>query len=533
MFKKIIALFCAFTVAFSFLYTRIYSIIREENIISAANTQNSFSLNISTTRAAIYDCNMNKLVNNNVVYKYAIVPSLLSKESTAVLLEKFGEEFYNKIKENKPFILTSDEKIHVSEDVNVFEEYNRYNDDDVATHIIGYLDYNGNGVSGIECAFNDYLRLNSKSRNITYEINAKKEVLAGSSAQISDDGNDKKGIVLTIDGEIQKIIEEAGEETIKKGAIVVMDPYSGEIKGSASFPKINRNDIESNVQNTDSPFLNRALCAYSIGSVFKIVLSAVALEQDESKSFSNYCSGKVEMSDSVFLCHKKSGHGLLNIREALMQSCNPFFIALGQRLGFAPIKAMAQKLGFSKEVSLANGITVSAGTLPLSFDVKTDGDLANFSFGQGKTTVSPISVACMLSAVVNCGKCPEPILVKGISDEEGNRIEDAMSAVKYTQAMTADTAGKLKDYMVDVVTKGTGSPARPTYKDAGGKTGSAQTGQYDENGEEMINAWFAGFYPSDIPKYVIVVLCENGMSGSLKSGPIFKKICDEIETRKL
>ena len=171
---------------------------------------------------------------------------------------------------------------------------------------------------------------------------------------------------------------------------------------------------------------------------------------------------------------------------------------------------------------------IDGGFLPTAAEIKTVGDLANLSFGQGSLSVSPVQLASFISAIVNSGKKPQPQLIKGYSSDDGTRLDKALSSASFTTAFSAEVSAKIKELMISAVENGTGSPAKPENGGAGGKTGSAETGQYLENGRQIINALFCGFYPAMKPKYSIVVLVENGGSGSLTAGPIFKEICDAL-----
>ena len=518
--KKIVVLFTLQALTLSLMNFRVADLSKSDRLTEAATGQTTYTLTAYKMRANIYDRNFKKLVNTDEAFSAAVLPG----DTDGAFFEYFSperaEELSVYMTSGKPFITSCEEGASDASGVTVYSYYKRYSEDMLATHIIGYTNAAGDGVTGIEKTYNDYFKETGERLEISYSVNGGGYFLEGTEPETCVSGERDSGIVLTLDKDIQKIAEEAGEK-IKKGAVVIMDPYSGEILASASFPRLDVHNLTDAAASPDSPFINRAFTSYSIGSVFKIVMCAAALETGIEESFE--CEGKIIMEDTVFRCHNLSGHGVLDMRGAMCESCNPFFINLGQRLGFSAIRETAQRLGFGK-ATVGEG-----GNLPVASEIKNNGDLANFSFGQGSLTATPVQMAAVVSAVVNSGNCPDPILVKGYTDSSGTMLKETSAKASFTRAFSAETAAKVKSFMISTVTDGTGSPARPETDEAGGKTGSAETGQYKENGEQIINAWFCGFYPASSPKYSIVVLSEDGISGSVTCGPVFKEICEKIE----
>ncbi len=518
--KRIVALFTVQVILLSGLYFRVANLSGSENLIDAVEGQMTYTLTAYKMRANIYDRNFKKLVNTEEVYSAAVLPG----DTDGAFFEYFpierASELSALVASGKPFLTSCEEKASAASGVTVFSYFKRYPEEMLASHIIGYTNDAGEGVTGIEKSYNDYLKQTGERVDISYSVNANGVFLEGTEPVTTVTGERGGGVVLTLDRDIQKIAEEAGAK-MKKGAIVIMDPYSGELLASASFPSLDVHNLSEAASSPDSPFINRAFTSFSIGSVFKIVMCAAAIENGVDESY--ICEGKVSMEDTVFRCHKLSGHGKLDMKGAMEESCNPFFIKLGERLGFSSIRKIAENLGFGK------AYLGEAGYLPTAEDIKNNGDLANFSFGQGSLSATPVQMAAVVSAVVNSGNCPEPILVKGYADSSGEGFLKTFAEAGFTRAFSATTAAKVKQLMISAVLEGTGSPARPDCDDAGGKTGSAETGRFKENGEQIINAWFCGFYPASFPKYSIAIVCEDGVSGSVTCGPVFKEICEKIE----
>ena len=217
----------------------------------------------------------------------------------------------------------------------------------------------------------------------------------------------------------------------------------------------------------------------------------------------------------------------MNMRQALEQSCNTYFIQLANQIGAEKVYEMAVLLGFGKETVLASGLVSKAGKLPDLSNLKSSSAaLANFSIGQGDFLATPLQIAAMTAAVANGGAAPRPALTLGIRDADGSvRFDEPSTAVR---AMSRSTAEQLAKMMVAVVASGTGNAAAPETGGAGGKTATAETGWKAEDGSAVLQAWFTGFYPAENPQYIITVLAEDGKSGSTTAAPVFKHIADGI-----
>ena len=217
--------------------------------------------------------------------------------------------------------------------------------------------------------------------------------------------------------------------------------------------------------------------------------------------------------------------GLYALRGALEQSCNTYFIELGRLLGAQRIRKMAETLGFGTATQLAPGLQGASGTLPDAAALENPGELATFSFGQGALTVTPLQITAMMNTVANGGVYRTPAFVQGIVDADGTLTGQTRAADTRT-VFDAATARVLRSMLASVVSEGIGSEAQPKTGTAGGKTGTAQTGQYDENGEELLNYWFSGFYPADDPRYTITVLQDGILKPETSSAAIFAKVTE-------
>ena len=309
-----------------------------------------------------------------------------------------------------------------------------------------------------------------------------------------------------------------------RGCILVMDTATGEVLASVSMPTFDPRNIAASIRADDTSLINRPLRAFSAGSVFKVVLAAAAYESGLDW-YTHDCTGELELAGPTYRCAQGRAHGEVNLRGALEQSCNTYFIELGQLLGAARILSTAEQFGFGTAVQLAPSLRSAAGTLPDAQTLANDGQLASFSFGQGALTVTPLQITAMMNTVANGGVYCTPAFVKGIADSTGAVAAPLEPSAPRT-VCDEKTAKVLRSMLVSVVTEGIGAEARPAAGMAGGKTGTAQTGQYDENGEELLNYWFSGFYPAQAPRYTVTVLQDGILKPELSSAAIFEKITE-------
>ncbi len=532
--KRVIYVFSFIFLCFSLLILRIFGISNNQSSSYATKTTNTYKLVIDKSRGMIYDRNLKPLVCENKTYKVAVFPSI---ESKAYLNSVLSKDEFDNIAENftlgKPFCFESPKFIPDSKDVTTYIARKRYYDNPFAVHIIGYCDTTlTKGISGIEKAYDNLLSENSASLSVSFPIDAMGRALSGAAPTVYDKSyNSQGGIALTLDKQIQEITENAAALLNGKGSILVTDVKTGQILSAVSLPQYNVNDIGASIASNDSALLNRNLCAYNIGSTYKIIVSAAALSQNISPLASHNCKGNLELDGTLFGCHKEDGHGNLNLKTAFSNSCNPYFIRLGLKLGKEKLISASSLFGLGKPITLCDGIVTASGNLPTADSIKTRGDLANISFGQGSLMATPVHIAKIISIIANGGYLVEPSLVLGEVDENGKIIKTQKQAQKI-RVLDAEVANKIKDYMVYTVESGTGRSATPEMLGAGGKTASAETG-WQVNGESIVQAWFSGFYPAEKPKYAIVVLCEGGNSGAVSCAPVFKKICDGIYEARL
>ncbi len=510
------------------LVLRLYELSRGELLASTSINQSTYTLEVAKTRGIIYDCNFSPMVGQDSQSLMAVVPGPdTASHLLPQLIAQERENVLAMLQQGKPFLYSPTNELVSGVGVWQFELAQRYSAEQLAVHVVGYTEKSsGQGVVGIEAAYDQLLQDCGGEISVSCQVDAAGRALSVGEVEGQEAEMPKGGVVLSINSEIQRIAEQALlQNEVQKGAVVVMDIHSGEIKAMVSLPTYDPGDVASSLENKDSPMLNRALVPYSVGSTFKLVVAASALEQGIPAQTSYECEGYVEVDGHTFWCNNRTGHGNIDMHEAVAQSCNSYFINLTREMDTQHLHNMAKQLGFGRSVTLADGLVGSAGTLT-SVQELTSGELANFSFGQGKLSATPLQIATMISAIANGGQMVFPQLVVGTT-KDGQQLATIEEGYADQRVMSEESAELIRRVMILAVREGSATMARPELWGAGGKTGSAQTG-VTEDGQEIVHAWFAGFYPQNNPEWSIVVFCEDGQSGSRVAAPVFADIAQGI-----
>lgn len=527
--KRALVLFTLLLFILSGVVLQVYR-LSDAYLSQAADQQGSVTVKVANSRGTIYDARLRPLTNAGEEYRLSVTPS---PEAIAALSGMLDEEqlaaVSERLQSGKPAVVTLPEIPANLEESLLFKVPVRYGGRLLAPHLLGYMDGDGlHGLTGVELAFDEYLNSCGGQASVTYSVDAMGKPLQGIAPQVVNTLADAKaGVVLTIDQDIQKIAEEAAKRYMTKGAVVVMEPATGRIAAMVSLPDFQPGTVADSLDAADSPLLNRALCNYNLGSVFKITSAAAALEKGIPISTAFPCNGSVTIGNVTFHCHNRLGHGTLNMQDGFAQSCNPYFIQLMQQAGGSALLGMASNLGFDRSLILVDGLKTARATLPTAEELLSPAAVGNLAFGQGSLLGTPVHVAQMVAAVVNGGKIIRPTILKGYCDKEGRLSEETIEPEQ--TVFSKQTAQTLKDLMIYAVKEGTGASAQPTVSAgaAGGKTGTAETGWKSEN-KAVVQSWFGGFYPAENPKYVIAVIAEDSDNTKGKSSPVFKKICEDI-----
>ncbi len=486
------------------------------------------TVDIATLRGTIYDCEMRSLTNSESDIYAAAKPS---NEALACLKGRVMPDVFESVLERmskgNPVAVKIDYPISSTENIISARVPKRYPSAFTACHIIGYLNSEGQGISGTEKAFESVLSENCSNVSFVFSANAKGRVMLGEEIEIKGNTPPKNGVVLTLDKDIQTITEAVLDASgAECAAAVVMDTESGAIRACVSRPLFNQYDISEYLDDEKSPLINRALLPFSVGSVFKPVVAAAALENGADESFVYNCTGSVVYNGVTFRCHKKDGHGLLDMKGAVENSCNTYFIELALKTDVGRIVDIASAFGFGKRITLADGIESSKGYLPSVEELDSKAAVANFSFGQGSLLATPLQICSLMATIARNGVYVEPYLIEGRCDKDGNLTKIYHKSDKL-QVISAETAKKLRIFLESVVENGSGRKAGSDYVSVAGKTATAQTGK-SQHGEEIYNAWFAGYFPVDNPKYAVAILKENGGEGAVSCAPVFKMIAEKI-----
>lgn len=351
-------------------------------------------------------------------------------------------------------------------------------------------------------------------------------------------------VVLSIDMDLQQAAEDAlGGEF---GAVVVINVKNGEVLALASEPTINPADFVKGIdpktwseliKNKNFPLLNRATQGlYAPGSVFKIIPSAAALSEGIiSPDTLLNCPGFHTLGSHVYKCWKKGGHGLVNLRSAIVHSCDVYFYQLGERLGIDLLSKYMKMFGLGSVTGI--GIEERAGVAP-SKEWKLErfnkpwykGETTVTAIGQGYISVTPLQIAMMTTAIANDGTLLTPkLVIKEVAFNKDTIINDVPP--KGHMPVSHEVLSLIRDAMTGVVNDpgGTGHGAKMENITVAGKTGTAQVISLDSQGDEKSHedhAWFTSFAPAEDPEIVVTVLIEHGGHGGAVSAPIAKKIIE-------
>jgi penicillin-binding protein 2 len=330
-------------------------------------------------------------------------------------------------------------------------------------------------------------------------------------------------VVLTIDAQLQSLIEQAFGA--QPGACVVLDPHSGEVLAMVSLPAYTPEPFATSdaaavrrfLDDSEAPLMNRATRGYQPGSIVKLVTAGAALESRViTPATAVVCPGSITIGDRTFHCWNRDGHGSLRLSEALMQSCNVYFMQIGRRLGLARLRAAMEKMGFSRQTGWP--LEEQSGHLPQRR--LTQGEVALLSIGQGEILVTTLQGAVMAGAFANRGWLVEPWVVSSIADRPA-----AHRPSRHRLGWSAETIDAVCMGMRAVVSdaSGTGHRAFSPLVSIAGKTGTAQT-----HVPESPHGWFVGFCPVDHPRVAMAIVAEHGGAGGDLPAEIAKAICEYV-----
>ena len=432
----------------------------------------------------------------------------------------------------------------------------------LAAHIIGYagragktldgpvennepLWPNAEGRAGLEDSFDDQLQGKTGQLNMAFDAQGKK-----ASEQIIIPPQPGYNVVTSLDAHIQQVCEDALAHGVKRGAMVIVDPNTGDVLAMASWPSFNPNMFVPKISDTDFnmlkddpniPLLPRAYqSTYPPGSTFKVFVGVAAMQSgkiDKDDEFN--CPSSMEIGGLRFRNWKHSDGGSMAFVMALTQSCDTWFYQVGIKIGPQVMCDYANQFGFGQRSGLplaaeAPGLIPSDDYMLKAHKRKMlNGDSANISIGQGDVLVTPLQLAMAMGAVGNGGTLYAARLVKQVQSID-NQIVTAYDVRPRTFIdIDKDIVKEVRQAMASVVSSpaGTAGRAQVAGVSVAGKTGTAQWGP--KNAEKTA-AWFAGFAPADKPRYAFSVVYESDVKnaddvhGGTSAAPLIGKVLRQL-----
>lgn len=535
--------------------------------------QQSLDRSINPRRGTIYDATGKTILAvSSTVNTITVNPNNIAKEdkekvATALsnIFELDYEMVLKKVKKNTSIetiarkvdkekadelrIWLEDNNITVG--INIDEDTKRYYPyNSLASQIIGFCGSDNQGLDGIEAIYEEELQ--GEKGKITKVTDANGGEIEGEGENYID-AKDGNNLVLSIDATIQGIAEKYLKEACidnkctDGGNIIIMNPKNGDILAMAGYPDYNLNDpyntiIEElkpnweNMSETDQVkemqkvWRNKAVAdTYEPGSTFKLITASAALEEgitttDKEGEFC--CTGGINIAGVRISCWRYyNPHGSESLRQALMNSCNPVFIGLGQEIGVSKYYDYLEKFGLLKRTGI--DLPGEAGSIFLKEDKVGPVELATISFGQ-RFEITPIQMITAVSTIANKGTYIKPRIVKQIIDSETGEIED-IPVEETKNVISRETAEGVLSMMGTVVAEGTGKNAQVQGYSIGGKTGTSEDGV--DTGKYVTS--FVGVAPVSDPQVVVLITLynptgEGGHQGGGVAAPIGSQVLGEV-----
>ena len=546
--------------------------VNGEELQTLAYEQQTLDRKINPKRGTIYDRNGNELAVSSTVYTVTVNPTNIKEENKEKVAREISnifeldyEKILKKVKKRSSIetVARKQEKEvvdklskwmienNIETGINIDEDTKRYYPyNDLASHVIGFCGSDNQGLGGIEAKYDETLQ-GTKGR-ITRVKDASGGEVSGTVEQYTDaiDGN---SIVSTIDMTVQSIAEKYLEDACidnkctDGGNVIIADPTTGDILAMATYPSYNLNtpyeiNNEELKQNWDSlsdkeqsealqgMWRNKAIAdTYEPGSTFKLVTTSAALEEgitSTDKEGEFCCTGSINIAGTRIKCWRHyRPHGSQSLRQALMNSCNPVFIGLGQKLGVETYYNYLERFGFLGKT----GIDLPGEAKGIFLDKEKVGpvELATISFGQ-RFEVTPVQMISMVSTIANNGERMQLRLVKEIIDSQTGEVKE-IKPESTGRVISEKTAKDVLSMMGSVVSEGTGKNAKVAGYQVGGKTGTSEDGV---NTNKYVTS-FIGVAPISNPKVTILVTLynptgEGGHQGGAVAAPVAGKVLGEV-----
>ena len=571
--KRVLIMLAVCILAVAVLFSRLVyiQIIKSEYYSQKAYTQQTRSKSVEAKRGTIYDTTGERIlaqsISTNIV---TAVPNSVNKDkkeeiaqNLSKILESDKDEILNKLNKRVSSVTIATkvdqekskallEYINENEitGISVDEDMLRvYPYGTLLSHVLGFVGTDNQGLAGIEAYYDSNLSGNPGKIVASFDGGGRETPFTQEQYIAAEDGKD---IVLTIDATIQSIVEKylskAVEENIAEyGSIIIMRPSTGEVLAMANYPTFDPNDpFTPNTQELKDSWENMSTSERSNalnqmwrnkaisdtqepGSTFKLITSVAALEENivniDDKTF--YCSGYVKVGTWDIKCWRYyNPHGSESLREGIMNSCNPVFMQVSQRMGIAAFMKYIRAFNLDSKT----GIDLPGEATGIMHDenAMTEVDLATSSFGQ-TIQITTIQTAVNYCAVANGGYLVQPYIVREIKSGSGNYDEQIESKV-LKQIMSETTASEVMSALVDTVNFGTAKSAKISDYQIAGKTATGENGRGDNT---KYLAGFVGIAPANNPEVVVVMNLfdpkgPSGHGGATLCGPVVGSIIDEV-----
>ena len=507
---------------------------------------------IKAKRGNIYDRNGVILAGNQAVCSISVIYNQIEDPETViqVLSEKLDlpeedvrkrvekRSVREKIKSNVDKELADEIREMNLAGVMIDEDYKRYYPySTLASHVLGFTGSDNQGIVGLEVSYDDLLM--GQAGSINTVTNAR-GIEVENMAERRVEGTAGENLVTSIDINIQQYITQKAMEVLEKKqakrvCIIVMNPQNGEIYALADVPEYNLNEPFTLNYETDEEVTQdmrnqmwRNYCisdTYEPGSTFKIVTATTAFEQGVLRVDDQfYCPGYHIVEDRRIKCHKVAGHGAETFRDGIMNSCNPVFMQVGERIGVEGFYQGLQALGLFEKT----GVDLPGEANSIFHKKENVGpvELATMSFGQS-FQITPLQLMRAASAVVNGGNLVTPHFGVYTTDENNN-ITEVLKYETKTGAVSETTSETMKDLLEAVVAEGTGHRAYIAGYSIGGKTATSEKLPRSEN--RYISS-FLGFSPAGDPQVMTLILIDEPQGiyyGGTIAAPVVGEIYDNI-----
>lgn len=507
---------------------------------------------IKAKRGSIYDRNGVVLAGNQAVCSISVIYNQIEDPETVirVLSEKLElpeedvrrrvekRSVREKIKSNVDKELADEIRAMNLAGVMIDEDYKRYYPySTLASHVLGFTGSDNQGIVGLEVYYDDLLMGENGSINT---ITNARGIEVENMAERRVEGTAGQNLVTSIDINIQQYITQKALEVLEKKqakrvCIIVMNPQNGEIYALADVPEYNLNEPFTLNYETDETVTQdmwnqmwRNYCisdTYEPGSTFKIVTATTAFEQGVLRVEDQfYCPGYHIVEDRRIRCHKVAGHGAETFREGIMNSCNPVFMQVGERIGVDGFYDGLRKLGLFEQTGV--DLPGEANSIFHKQEKVGPVELATMSFGQS-FQITPLQLMRAASAVVNGGNLVTPHFGVYTTDENNN-VTEVLKYETKTGAVSTATSETMKGLLEAVVAEGTGHRAYIAGYSIGGKTATSEKLPRSEN--RYISS-FLGFSPADNPQVMTLILIDEPQGiyyGGTIAAPVVGEIYDNI-----